>query len=273
VPELPEVETVKKGLGVLLKMPVKIEKVKTSRKALRFPYPRGWRQGLSGLTLRKISRRAKYLVFDFGEQSLICHLGMTGNWREDRIFQPQTHDHIHVRFEDGTSLIYNDVRRFGYVDLLPSASLMESRWFAKLGPEPFQAEGFTLDWLYHAFQGRTAPVKSLIMNQEVVVGVGNIYASEALFQAGLHPKRAAGRISKVRVGLLVEAIEKVIKTAIQNGGSTIRDFKNAGGSAGYFQTQLQVYGRAKQPCRVCQTPIRSAVVAGRSTFWCSKCQK
>ena len=273
MPELPEVETVRKGLENILHFPAEISRVRSSSKPLRFQYPRGLKQKLAGAKILKISRRAKYLIFDLGEKSLICHLGMTGNWREDDKFIPKNHDHFNIQFSDGMSLVYNDVRRFGYLDLLPSKDLNESRWFSKLGPEPFVSEGLSVDWMKAKLKGRTASIKSLIMNQEVVVGVGNIYASEALFLAGIFPKKPAGKLTSKRIGELVDAIEKVIQSAISSGGSTIRDFKNAGGSQGYFQTQLNVYGRAGQLCRKCDSPIQSAVVAGRSTFWCSKCQK
>lgn len=273
MPELPEVETVKRGLESLLNFPAKISSVRSSSKSLRFRYPRGLKKRLPGSEIYGIERRAKYLIFDLGENSMICHLGMTGNWRQDHQFHPSAHDHFFLGLEDGTNLVYNDVRRFGYIDLLPTESLSKSRWFEKLGPEPFRKQGLTEEWLREKFGDRKASVKSLIMNQEVVVGVGNIYASEALFMSGILPETPAGSLSRNQVSDLVKSIEKVIQSAIKSGGTTIKDFKNAGGSGGYFQTKLSVYGRAGELCHACHHPIKTAVVAGRSTYWCDVCQK
>jgi len=273
MPELPEVETVKSGLINFLDLPETIIGMQKSSKRLRFPYPTMLKSSLIGKVIHRIERRAKYLIFDMGEYVLLSHLGMTGNWRGTEPFRSEQHDHFSLKLRSGKVLIYNDARRFGYLDLLKKSEFYESRWIQHLGPEPIGPKGLLAEDLFCATRKKQTSIKALIMNQENVVGVGNIYASESLFFAGVRPKKRAKRLTRLEARKLTESMAEVIQSAIEQGGTTIRDFKNAGGSSGYFQTQLAVYGRAGQPCHKCAEPIQTEVVAGRATYWCRICQK
>jgi formamidopyrimidine-DNA glycosylase len=270
MPELPEVETVRAGLEPLLSGR-RIESVLCHRSSLRYPLPA--LAELTGRTVIEIRRRAKYLLFDLeGEQTLIWHLGMTGQF----YVLPQQAEaglHEHVRFDlsDGQSLRYRDMRRFGYAGLLDAGQLETHSWFADLGPEPL-LEDFNVSHLARICSGRKASIKNMIMNAAVVVGVGNIYASESLFRAGIHPARAAGKISVIRLGILVGSIRQVLAEAIEAGGSSISDFVHADGKPGYFSHEFQVYGREGKLCFRCGKAIRRVIQAGRSTFYCSGCQ-
>jgi formamidopyrimidine-DNA glycosylase len=271
MPELPEVETIRAGLEPLL-VGRKITGVTCHRSNLRYPLPD--LADLVGNQLSGVRRRAKYLLFDFerGEQTLVWHLGMTGQFH----VLPQKAElgaHEHVRFDlnDGNSLRYRDARRFGYAGLLDSAQLGTHAWFNKLGPEPFAA-AFNGDHLASCCAGRKAPIKNIIMDAATVVGVGNIYASESLFRAGIHPARAAGRISSQRLARLSDIIKQVLTEAIAAGGSTISDFVHADGKPGYFAHCFQVYGRTGEACFHCRAPITRITQAGRSTFYCRSCQ-
>tara|TARA_B100000749_G_scaffold84052_1_gene63993 strand:+ start:131289 stop:132107 length:819 start_codon:yes stop_codon:yes gene_type:complete len=272
MPELPEVETVKNGLIELLDLPASIVDVRRSSQALRFSMPRGFKTHLKDQSILGIQRRAKYLLFDLGDRYLLNHLGMTGSWRIHTALDKRKHDHVFFRLNDNRWLIYNDPRRFGYFDVLKKENWQQEKWFQHLGPEPLSDE-FNVDYLKSKLKGRSGPIKNIIMDQKVVVGVGNIYASEALFLAGIRPTAKAGKIPKLKLEAFVEAIKKVLSAAISQGGTTISDFKQAGGSEGYFQMQLRVYGREGQLCNQCQQPIFQVRLGGRSSFYCKICQK
>jgi formamidopyrimidine-DNA glycosylase len=270
MPELPEVETVKNGLSELLSVGARVEKITPPREKLRFPFPKAAARKLKGASIQSVRRRAKYLIFEFEQGLLLNHLGMTGSWRISE--GPQKHDHVCISLQDGRKLIYNDPRRFGYFDFIPSEGEASCRWFHHLGWEPLSRE-FRAVELHRSLKKKSAPIKTAIMDQKLVVGVGNIYASEALFLAGIPPHRPSNQLTPDEVKDLVSAIKKVLKKAIRAGGTTIRDFKQAGGSSGYFQQKLNVYGRQGEPCRACATPISLVTMAGRSTYWCKTCQK
>lgn len=272
MPELPEVETVKEGLNKILEDQPLIQSVSVSRKKLRFAYPSGFKRSLVGLRVKEVKRRAKYLIFKTDGPSIICHLGMTGNWRSEKNLVKRPHDHVFLKLSSGKILIFNDTRRFGYLDLVSESSLATCRWFQHLGPEPLEVNKFTSDYLFAHSRKKTTSIKAFIMKQEVVVGVGNIYASEALFLAGLHPKKQASLLNKKQCEQIVKSIRKVLRQAILKGGTTIKDFQSAGGSRGYFQLQLNVYGRSGESCHKCKSKINKLLQGGRSTFYCPNCQ-
>lgn len=270
MPELPEVETVKRGLQKILRDKSVLQKVHFYRKNLRFPLPQP--QDIKpalGLKVGLLERRAKYLLLPVGEYTFVSHLGMTGTWRWQDL-EPRKHDHIRMIFKNGLELIYNDPRRFGFFEFHKTVQVLRSKHFAELGPEPFELTG---EELFLATRKRAVTIKNFIMNQKHVVGVGNIYASEALFSAGVRPTLKASRMSLKKATALVEAIKDVLNQAITAGGTTISDFKSAEGELGYFQNQLQVYGRKGEPCTVCGKRIKMKVLNGRSTYWCGSCQK
>jgi len=271
MPELPEVETIRAGLEPLI-VGKRIQAATCYRPDLRYLLPD--LSVLIGNCVTGVRRRSKYLLFEMehSDWTLVWHLGMTGQFH----VLPQdakTGAHEHVRFDlsGDQSLRYRDARRFGYAGLLPSAQLETHAWFNKLGPEPL-SDAFNTDHLVSQCIGRKAPIKNLIMDAASVVGVGNIYASESLFRAGIHPARAAGRISSARLGLLVETIKTVLTEAIAAGGSSISDFVHTDGKPGYFTHQFQVYGRVGETCLHCEQTIKRIKQAGRSTFYCSGCQ-
>jgi len=246
------------------------------RANLRYPLPN--LAALVGQSVIRVRRRSKYLLFDLASegleisQTLVWHLGMTGQFHIlPHSAKTGAHEHVHFDLSDGQSLRYRDARRFGYAGLLPSTQLETHAWFHKLGPEPL-SDAFNTDHLVSTCIGRKAPIKNVMMDAASVVGVGNIYAAESLFRAGIHPARAAGRISSVRLGLLVETIKTVLTEAIAAGGSTISDFVHTDGKPGYFAHQFQVYGRAGEKCLHCEQTIKRIRQAGRSTFYCSGCQ-
>lgn len=273
MPELPEVETVRRGLSQQLSRQPRLLELKRSSKKLRFEFPASVFKQLKGRPLQSVERRAKYLLFDFGDKILINHLGMTGSWRPVKTPKLELHDHVILRFENGLNLVFRDPRRFGYFDLLDKDGWDQSGWFRHLGPEPLDSKAFSPEYLFAASRSKKAPIKNLIMDQKVVVGVGNIYASEALFLAGIQPLRPAGRLSLEDCRKLVAAIQKVLKASIKRGGTTIRDFVSSKGDLGYFVQSLKVYDRSGENCKRCRTPISVTRLAGRSTYWCPECQK
>jgi formamidopyrimidine-DNA glycosylase len=218
-------------------------------------------------------RRAKYLLFHLdSELLLVWHLGMTGQFHVlNQGAVREVHEHVRFELDNGTCLSYRDARRFGYAGLIPERSLATHPWFAKLGPEPL-GDDFNAAYLLDRCRGRKTSIKALIMDAGVVVGVGNIYASESLFRSAIHPATEAGRISLKRVGRLVETVKEVLAEAIEAGGSTISDFVKADGKPGYFSHQFMVYGREGENCYQCGKVIRRMVQSGRSTFYCSSCQ-
>lgn len=271
MPELPEVETTVRGLAPVLEGQ-RIARIETRRPDLRFPFPPDLRQRLTGATVTTLGRRAKYgLISTDRDDVLLFHLGMSGRWRVDPT-DVLTHDHLVIETAAGRRLALNDPRRFGFVDLLAGASSLAAYpAFAAMGPEPLGPE-LTAAYLADRFSDRSAPVKALLLDQRIVAGLGNIYVCEALFMAGIHPRRAAGTISRKRLDSLVTAIRDVLSSAILAGGSTLRDYARPDGQLGYFSKQWLVYGREGEPCR-CGGTVERMVDSGRSTFWCRACQR
>lgn len=271
MPELPEVETVKRGLESLLDpQSEKILSIKTSSLKLRNNPKKSDLAKVKGQRLIRVIRKAKYLLFELDECYLLSHLGMTGSWRIEK--EQRKHDHVRISLSDGRTLTYHDPRRFGMFDVLKKHEIDTDKRFSHLGPDPVVDSQFTGEYLYEMTRNKQSAIKTVIMNQEVVVGVGNIYASEALYLAGIHPKTMAANLSKKEITRLCEAIKEVLEEAIACGGTTISDFKQAGGSEGYFQNFLLVYGRDKEECVFCDSMIQSQVIVGRNSFWCPKCQ-
>ena len=269
MPELPEVETTVRGLEPVLDGQV-IERVALHRADLRRPFPEGLGQRLTGATVTGLGRRAKYGLIDTDRgDTLIFHLGMSGRWRIDPA-EIGKHDHLVIETAKH-GLALNDPRRFGSVDLVPTADLAEWPAFKALGPEPLGPE-LTAKHLADAFKGRTAPIKVLLLDQRIVAGLGNIYVCEALYLARIAPTRAAGAVSKAKLEKLVAAIRDVLVAAIEAGGSTLRDYARPDGELGYFAKQFHVYGREGEPCG-CGGLVERRVDGGRSTFWCPACQK
>ncbi len=270
MPELPEVETVRRGIAPALEGRV-IARALFHRAGLRHPFPPA--RDLRGVRVRRLRRRAKYLLFELDGRILVWHLGMSGRFHLLPADAPRLpHEHAALEIEGGASLRYVDPRRFGFAALLEADALATHPWFAHLGPEPL-SDAFDGAWLREAFRGRRAPVKTLLMDARIVVGVGNIYASESLHRAGVHPARAAGRISEARLARLAAAVKEVLAEAIEAGGSSIRDFARVDGRPGYFAHAFAVYGRAGEPCPRCGASIRRMTQAGRATFWCTACQR
>ncbi|NBO18412.1 MAG: bifunctional DNA-formamidopyrimidine glycosylase/DNA-(apurinic or apyrimidinic site) lyase [Proteobacteria bacterium] len=271
MPELPEVETVRTGLARALEGAT-IAQVTLRRADLRQPFPPHLAAALRGSTISRVSRRAKYLLFSFdSDDVLIAHLGMTGRFSVQQ-GKPKlaTHDHVVMGLTDGRSVIYNDARRFGVMTLAKADVLAQHPLLAVLGPEPLD-KGFSAAYLKKALLARKTPVKVALMDQALVVGVGNIYASEALFLAGVDPRKPAHEAAP-KAAELVAAIRQVLQAAIASGGSSLRDFLQVSGDSGYFQHQFNVYGRQGQPCVSCGRPLEITRQAGRSTFFCGSCQ-
>ncbi|MDQ6955866.1 MAG: bifunctional DNA-formamidopyrimidine glycosylase/DNA-(apurinic or apyrimidinic site) lyase [Mariprofundaceae bacterium] len=274
MPELPEVEVVRTGLASLL-LGKKVVSATAFRADLRYPLPDF--SLLTAYKLQAIRRRSKYLLFDFdgdniSSKTLVWHLGMTGQFHVLPKATPAgKHEHVRFDFDDGSSLRYRDARRFGFAGLLPTAGWPQHAWFKHLGVEPLH-DAFDVAELLSHCRGRKAPIKTLIMDAHVVVGVGNIYAAESLFLAGIHPARAAGRISQKRLSMVVVAIKTTLAAAIQAGGSSISDFVQVDGKPGYFAHTFHVYGREGEACTCCGVKICKVTQAGRSSFYCPSCQ-
>ena len=269
MPELPEVETTVRGLTPVLEGQ-RIARVELRRADLRRPFPEDLGQRLTGATVTGLSRRAKYglIATDRGD-TMIFHLGMSGRWRVD---PAELLKHDHLILETPTQrLALNDARRFGSVDLVPTASLADFPAFKTLGPEPL-GPGLTAGYLHTALAGRIASIKLMLLDQRIVAGLGNIYVCEALFLAGIAPKHPAGTLSRARLDRLVPAIRSVLLAAIEAGGSSLRDYVRPDGELGYFSKQFAVYGREGQPC-ACGGAVARYAEGGRSTFWCPKCQR
>ncbi len=272
MPELPEVETVRRGLEELLRLPgERINKIQLSDKKLRYISPLQVIRKVEGESILAIHRRAKYLLLETDQFYILSHLGMTGSWRLQT--DARKHDHVQIFLDEQRVLTYHDPRRFGMFLVFKKAELATHSHLKSLGPEPLQDLTFTGDYLFTKCRLRKTSIKSLIMNQSVVVGVGNIYASEALYLAGIHPNKSCHRVSRRDCDRLVQAIQQVLGEAIACGGTTISDFTQAGGSKGYFQNLLLVYGRDREACRFCGAAIRSRAIVGRNSFWCPSCQK
>jgi formamidopyrimidine-DNA glycosylase len=275
VPELPEVETTRRGIAPYL-IGRRVLGVTLRRSDLRWPIPAAISELLPGQRIDAVERRAKYLLLHTELGSALLHLGMSGMLR---VLPPDApvgkHDHVDITLERTATqadriLRFTDPRRFGC--LLWQAPGEIHPLLANLGPEPL-TDAFDGDLLWHLSRSRTAAVKLFLMDNAVVVGVGNIYASEALFAAGIDPRRAAGSVSRVRYARLAAEVKRILAWAIERGGTTLRDFLNPDGAPGYFFRELNVYGRAGEPCHVCGTPIRQVMLGQRSTFWCPHCQR
>jgi formamidopyrimidine-DNA glycosylase len=269
MPELPEVETTVRGLERVLKGR-RIARVEARRGDLRRAFPEDLGQRLTGARVTGLGRRAKYgLIHTDRGDALVFHLGMSGSWRVDPS-ELEKHDHLVIDTDEGRRVVLNDPRRFGSVDLVPSAELEDWPAFRALGPEPTGV--VTGQWLREKFAGRSAPVKAMLMDQRIIAGLGNIYACEALYRARIDPRKAAGRVSRARLDALAEAIPAVLDEAIAAGGSTLRNFASPDGELGYFPARFQVYDREGKPCG-CGGTVKRIVQGGRSTFFCPKCQR
>jgi len=270
MPELPEVETTRRGIAPHLVGHCVVE-LAIREPRLRWPIPAILRRTLPGQRIAAVERRAKYLLAHTQAGSALLHLGMSGSLRIlDAATAPGKHDHFDWRLDSGRVLRYTDPRRFGC--LLWQKPGTTHPLLADLGPEPLDTV-FVGVHLWKMSRGRSARVKTFLMDQAVVVGVGNIYASEALFAAGIDPRRAAGSISLARYERLAAETKRILGAAIMRGGTTLRDFISPDGAPGYFEQELFVYGRAGEPCKVCGTKIRAVVIGQRSTFYCPRCQR
>jgi len=271
MPELPEVETTCRGIAPHV-TGHEISRVIVRNRELRWPVARKLEDTITGQTIHAIRRRAKYLLFTLDTGTLILHLGMSGSLRiVNAIVPPGKHDHLDIVFRHFKTLRFTDPRRFGSVHWTVRDPLRH-RLLRELGVEPL-GEELNGDYLFGQSRGRTVAIKHFIMDSHIVVGIGNIYASEALFMAGINPKRAAGRISRSKYDLLAQVIKEVLLDSIAAGGTTLRDFVNGEGKPGYFRMHLNVYDRAGLPCISCRVPIREIRQGQRSTFYCPKCQK
>ena len=283
MPELPEVETVRRGLAPAMEGFV-ISRAQVNRPDLRWPFPENMAARLTGKRVLRLRRRSKYILADLdsGETALI-HLGMSGRMlvSGDPLGQfvhdhpaPEKHDHVVFEMENGARITFNDPRRFGAMDLFTTTNGDSHPLLAAIGPEPL-GNSFDENYLVTALSNRNIPMKSALLDQKTVAGLGNIYVCEALFRAKIHPTRQARRVSNDRISKLVPVIRDVLSDAIRAGGSSLRDFRQADGELGYFQHSFDVYGREGEPCRTadCQSTIRRIVQSGRSTFYCPSCQR
>jgi formamidopyrimidine-DNA glycosylase len=270
MPELPEVETTRRGLLPYV-VGRAIARVEVREPRLRWPVAKHLPRALAKVRIGSLERRGKYLLFGTEAGTLLVHLGMSGSLRYlPAPSTPGAHDHIDVHFDDGGTLRFNDPRRFGSFTLTMAPK--SHPLLKDLGPEPL-GEEFTADYLWRASRNRRVAIKQHLMNGRVVVGVGNIYASEALFRAGIHPRRPAGRIARARFEPLVVSVRDVLRDAIEEGGTTLRNFVGGDGEPGYFRASLRVYERDGSPCVSCGTPIERRVLGQRATFYCPRCQR
>jgi formamidopyrimidine-DNA glycosylase len=270
MPELPEVETTRRGLAPHVEGR-RVAGVTLRRPDLRWPIPPDIAERLPGQRIDAVRRRAKYLLLDTAAGSALLHLGMSGSLRVLPADSPvRPHDHVDIAIDDGRVLRMHDPRRFGCLLWQPPGSVHPL--LASLGPEPL-SDAFTGDYLFALGRGRRAPVKNFLMDQSVVVGVGNIYAAEALFAAGISPLRAAGKVSRERYRLLADAVQRILENAITRGGTTLRDFLAPDGAPGYFVQELSAYGRGGAPCPNCGRPLKQAQIGQRATVWCGHCQR
>jgi len=281
MPELPEVETVRRGLSPAMEGRV-IERLEVNRPNLRFPFPDRFKDRVEGARITRMGRRAKFLVteLDTGE-ALIMHLGMSGrftvnsNATADFHHDPgtnQAHDHVVFHMEGGATITYNDPRRFGFMELWPTDQMSHYNRVKDLGPEPL-SNHFNAAYLDNTLKGKAAPIKAALLDQSVIAGLGNIYVCEALFRSGISPRRKSSTVVGKRNERLAPAINDVIAEAIEAGGSSISDFASASGELGYFQKHFHVYGREGAPCDTCGKAIKRIVQSGRSSFYCGQCQR
>lgn len=283
MPELPEVETVKAGIAPVMEGSV-IARAEVNRPDLRWPFPERMAERLTGQRVMGLRRRSKYILVDLASaETLLIHLGMSGRMLVSGHTVgefhhphpvPAKHDHVVFHMENGARITFNDARRFGAMDLMATAR-QEDHWLIRdLGPEPL-GNAFNETYLVERLKGRNTPIKSALLDQRIVSGLGNIYVCEVLFRAGIHPARKAGRISAARVASLVPLIRNVLSEAIAAGGSSLRDYRQSDGELGYFQHVFQVYDRAGKPCVThgCDKTITRIVQSGRSSFFCPQCQR
>jgi formamidopyrimidine-DNA glycosylase len=271
MPELPEVETTRRGL-IPLVVGARVTALHVYDRRLRWSVPASLARRIAGRTIDAIDRRSKYLLFRLHPDTLLVHFGMTGSLRAYSELPPlRPHDHVDIVLESGITLRYHDPRRFGAMLWLPPPSSAH-RLLADLGPEPFDP-GCDAAYLWQATRNRTAAVKLALMDNHLIVGVGNIYANESLYRAGIRPTTPVNRVSKPRLARLIVEVRATLTEAIAKGGSTLRDYVDARGEPGYFQLDYFVYGRQGLPCRVCGTPIRQIRQGGRATTYCPHCQR
>jgi formamidopyrimidine-DNA glycosylase (fpg) len=283
MPELPEVETVRRGLEPSM-TGVKIAQADVNRPDLRWPFPERMAERLTGATVERLRRRSKYILADLDtKETLLIHLGMSGRMTVsgDPLGQfvhdhpaQEKHDHVVFHMANGARVTFNDPRRFGAMDLMATGTEEMHPLLVKLGPEPL-GNTFSEDHLISALKGKNTPIKSALLDQHVVAGLGNIYVCEVLFRAGIHPARKASKISAARIGSLVPIIREVLLEAIEAGGSSLKDFRQADGELGYFQHNFRVYGREGESCVTpdCASRIKRITQSGRSSFFCPTCQR
>ena len=283
MPELPEVETVRRGLQPVLEGR-RITRAQVNRPDLRWPFPAGMAERLTGARIERLRRRSKYLLADLDTgETLLMHLGMSGRMLISGVTlggfhyahsAPQKHDHVVLEVEGGGRVTFNDPRRFGAMDLVATGAAEAHPLLAGLGPEPL-GNGFSEAYLVERLKGRRTPMKAALLDQRIVAGLGNIYVCEALHRAGVSPLRQAGRTSAARIAALVPVIREVLTEALASGGSSLRDYRQADGELGYFQHSFRVYDREGAPCPTpgCGGTVRRTVQSGRSTFWCPGCQR
>ena len=279
MPELPEVETVRRGLQPVMEGAT-FERVDLNRPDLRFPFPDKFKSRLEGQAIEKLGRRAKFLDAHLSSgERLLMHLGMSGRFTINSEHAPgqfvhnpggnPKHDHVIFHMHNGASVTYNDPRRFGFMELVSPGEISR---LDHIGPEPL-SNHFNSDVLRTAFKGKKSKIKSALLDQRIVAGLGNIYVCEALFRSRISPRRASGRLKVAETEVLTGHIKDVLSEAIEAGGSSLRDFANTDGNLGYFQHNFDVYGREGESCRACAHPIKRIVQTGRSTFYCPQCQK
>jgi formamidopyrimidine-DNA glycosylase len=283
MPELPEVETVRRGLAPVMEGQV-IARAQVNRPDLRWPFPPDMAARLTGRRVMALRRRSKYILADLDSgETLLIHLGMSGRMLVSGdplgLFvhdhpMAEKHDHVVLDMANGARITFNDPRRFGAMDLLETATADQHKLLSVIGPEPL-GNDFNEPYLVAALKGRNTPVKSALLDQRIVAGLGNIYVCEALFRARISPQHRAGQIAATRVAAMVPIIRQVLAEAIEAGGSSLRDFRQADGELGYFQHSFDAYGREGEPCRApgCNSTIARIVQAGRSSFYCPKCQR
>ena len=283
MPELPEIETVRRGLAPVMEG-VRIVQADVNRPDLRWPFPENMSNRLTGAKIERLRRRSKYILADLDTgESLMIHLGMSGRmlisgaklgtFTHDHP-PAEKHDHVVFHLENGARVTFNDPRRFGAMDLLDTKTADSHKLLATIGPEPL-GNSFDEAYLADALQNKGSPIKSALLDQRIVAGLGNIYVCETLYRARISPLRKAGQLSKLRVKSLVPIIRQVLTEAIEAGGSSLKDFRQADGDLGYFQHSFDVYGREGEPCRTddCANTIMRAVQSGRSSFYCPTCQR
>ncbi|UWP95438.1 bifunctional DNA-formamidopyrimidine glycosylase/DNA-(apurinic or apyrimidinic site) lyase [Aliiroseovarius crassostreae] len=283
MPELPEVETVRRGLAPVMEG-VRIARAEVRRDGLRWPFPDRMADRLTGAQVRHLGRRSKYLLLDLDtDETLIVHLGMSGRMlisghRLGKFHHthpaPEKHDHVVFDMENSARVTFNDPRRFGAMDLCPTAGLEAHKLIRVLGPEPL-GNDFDETYLAARLAGKNTAIKTALLDQGILAGLGNIYVCEVLFRAGIHPTRKAGQIAAKRVAGLVPIIRDVLTEAIKSGGSSLKDYRQTDGDLGYFQHSFQVYGRENEPCVTpdCKGKIARIVQGGRSSFYCGQCQR